>query len=91
MTAAALLLSLLSAGLPLPADAVQLTVAIVLIDVPAVAVPIDATVTIDASVLAVPIDALQPLPRRACLAQQSSCNPASPVCSWWVSAVIMGE
>ena len=91
ITAAALLSWSLSAGLPLPAYAVQLTVATVLIDVPAVAVPIDATVIIDASVLAVPIDALQPLPRRACLAQQPSCSPASPACSWWVSAVIMGE
>ena len=84
-------MSLLSAGLPLPADAVQLIVATALIDVPAFAVLIDATVIIDAPVLAVSIDAPQPLLRRAGLAQQSSCSPASPVCSWWVSAVIMGE
>ena len=58
MTAAALLLSLLSAGLPLPADAVQLTVATVLIDVLASAVPVDATVLIDVLASAVPIDAI---------------------------------
>ena len=58
ITAAALLLSLLPAGLPLPADAVQLTVATVLVDVPASAVPVDATVLIDVFASAVPIDAI---------------------------------
>ena len=71
------------------ADAMQCTAATVLIDAPA-----NRCACHVAHRCACPSRAHRcpaALLRRASLAQQSSCSPASPVGLWWVSAVIMGE